>query len=460
MRGLLFGTTFFFACQGGISGTPDDGISLEGPTFGPERSAWVVSEIQSRNQNLSPEVRTEKFAALALSPFSFYRGTNHLYWADFAQSSLLFFYGDASTHTWLQGDLHTNNLGAFSNDQGQVVYDLNDFDEAVVYDYQLDVWRFATSIALLAKEANLSSKQTKTVIDAFSEAYLDAMADFRESDKELDVELLASNTSGPLDDFLKETASNNSRDKLLSKWTNKDNGVRSFDLSLDDLAAIDDDILTELRGVFAAYGETLSGGIVFDENFFAIKDAAKRLHAGVGSLGNARFYVLIEGPTTSPDDDIILDIKHQPKPTAYEFLPKDSQTLLDGFSSTAERAIIGQRALGHHTDDFAGWLSLSDGDYSVREVSPFKESLPTSSLNSASELESLASQWGLIIAAGHARADKDFSESLVGGSVDKAIDELTDGDHDGFRKLVRNIAISYAEQVSQDYQSFLKVMEN
>ena len=44
---------------------------------------------------------------------------------------------------------------------------------------------------------------------------------------------------------------------------------------------------------------------------------AERLHAGVGSLGVKRYYVLIEGPSTGQSDDRILDVKAQGAPSAW-----------------------------------------------------------------------------------------------------------------------------------------------
>ena len=42
-----------------------------------------------------------------------------------------------------------------------------------------------------------------------------------------------------------------------------------------------------------------------------MKSTSKRRHAGLGSLGAARYDVLIEGATTSQRDDRILEMKAQ-----------------------------------------------------------------------------------------------------------------------------------------------------
>lgn len=50
---------------------------------------------------------------------------------------------------------------------------------------------------------------------------------------------------------------------------------------------------------------------------FEVKDIAKRIKAGTGSLGSSRYYILLEGLTSLPDDDLILDMKEQGKPPLY-----------------------------------------------------------------------------------------------------------------------------------------------
>ena len=47
---------------------------------------------------------------------------------------------------WITGDQHVSNFGAWRNRHGAIVFGINDFDEAVVYDFQIDIWRLAVSM--------------------------------------------------------------------------------------------------------------------------------------------------------------------------------------------------------------------------------------------------------------------------------------------------------------------------
>jgi uncharacterized protein (DUF2252 family) len=122
----------------------------------------------------------------------------------------------------------------------------------------------------------------------------------------------------------------------------------------------------------------------------------------------------------------------------------------------ARRTVLAQKALGYRVDDHLGWMTLADGKtYSVRERSPYKETFAVEDLTTTTRFTNLAEQWGQVLAAHHARGDKDWDSLVLGHSADGAIRALVDGDHAGFRATVRVVAIPYADQVELDWQSFV-----
>jgi uncharacterized protein (DUF2252 family) len=423
------------------------------------RTSYVAAELNAWNAGLSAADRTEKYTAMKASPFSFFRGTNHLYWKDLGASPDLLAYGGTSqTRAWIGGDMHVNNTGSFDDDQGALVFAINDFDEALIADYQLDVWRMATSLALIARENGFSSAADEaSFLDAFTESYLDAMASYAGNSGETTKKFTSSNTYGLLDDFLADVAASNSRVEMLDAWTTKVSGVRRLNTSTNpDLAPVSPAEETDIKAHMNAYRSTLSGGAL-SATYFKVKSVAKRLHAGVGSLGAARYYVLIEGAGAGQDDDRILDIKAQGDPSALPHVAPAavSQTNAASGGNNAYRTVLAYKALGYRVDDHLGWMTLADGKtYSVRERSPWKDTFDTAELTSTTRFTNLAEQWGAILATHHARADKDWDPGIIGQSIDSAVDALTDGDHEGFRALVRSVARGYADQVELDYESF------
>jgi uncharacterized protein (DUF2252 family) len=238
--------------EAGVSGKADVFGELIGcEDGGCLRDRDALSLIESANSSLSDDDRDQKYCAMSESPFVFFRGTNHLYWHDLGQDPRLTFFGevqgDDATRIWIQGDLHLENYGAFDDDGGDVVYALNDFDESVIADYQLDLWRMATSLVLVAADLeDFDADDLREVIDAFGESYLDAVAGFRGNDDEDGAVVTAEAAYGRLDDFLRDVEESNSRREMLDEWTVVAGGERSFDWSVDELEHVGSAFAAEL----------------------------------------------------------------------------------------------------------------------------------------------------------------------------------------------------------------------
>ena len=144
----------------------------------------VCEQIEHHNSHLSPASRGQKFMKMKASPFSFFRGTNHIFWADFAGNwQINRFGGSVFSRTWLQGDAHVYNMGAFLNDLEDISYGFDDFDDSLVADYQYDVWRFAVSMVLDGVQSrHLSSDDISKGIREFSRNYLETIAYYQQID--------------------------------------------------------------------------------------------------------------------------------------------------------------------------------------------------------------------------------------------------------------------------------------
>ncbi|MDJ0903773.1 MAG: DUF2252 family protein [Xenococcus sp. MO_188.B8] len=417
----------------------------------------VVQTIEQQNQDLCQnsdsndcELLQYKYCKMGDSAFPFYRATNYLFWKDFANDNRLQEFGNKKTKTWILGDLHVDNFGTFDNSEGKIVFNMNDFDESVIADYQYDVWRMAASMILVARNSGLETfaedteKQEK-IIDAFSESYLDTIASYLGNDKEVKTDFTLDQLDFDFSDLLEKNRAKNkqkkARKKMLGKWTNEEGNKLANQDQIDKkkLALIDSDLYEEIEAAISNYSK----------HNFQVKDIVQRLRAGLGSLGTPRYYVLIEGKTDEASADRILDVKRQAKPTAYDFLGSAWQN-----KNYAKLQAIAYKALINDADPYLGWIELSDGFYSIRERSPYKDGILAANLNQDQAFTNMAKLWGEILATAHARADKDYDSDLIAYSFEKQVDKLTDGHHEEFRALVREIAFEYADQVQEDYEAF------
>jgi hypothetical protein len=107
----------------------------------------VAEEIAENNRDRKPKLVELKLRRMAQDPFAFFRGTDHLFanqWPRLAPP-------DVGPSVLICGDLHLENFGAYRAGDGTFLYDINDFDEALVAPCSLDLVRCATSILLGAQ---------------------------------------------------------------------------------------------------------------------------------------------------------------------------------------------------------------------------------------------------------------------------------------------------------------------
>jgi uncharacterized protein (DUF2252 family) len=424
---------------------------------GSSRESALKNFFINENKNLDSTSRQEKYQNMRLSAFSFYRGAAAWYYRDLMALAKQSPFQDSRTITWLQGDMHVANIGAFSNDQNQVVFNLNDFDESWTGNYLLDVWRLAISIFLVAKENGLSMSATYS--DAFGEWYLDTLDSFLSNNNERNHYLNKSTAYGILDEFLTDVEAKEGRNKMLAEWTTLKSGVRTFNLQNQALAAVSSSERSALTQAIGNYHTTITSGLKGKSSYFKVLDVAKRLHAGTGSLGSARFYVLIAGDSSNANDDRILDVKAQGKPAIYNYLTSSEKSRLETLiADMGCRVANAEKALLNAADDHLGCVNALGLSFSVRERSPYKKSFPLQDLDSSTRLTNLAEQWGVLLAAAHARADQDFSGSLIPYNFEAEVYRLTDKKHAEFRAELHKVAKSYAEQVAIDYAIFIKLL--
>ena len=423
-----------------------------------DRESKILNAIRVQNKALTEDAKFKKYQKMRISPYIFYRGSNHLFWQDFAGSWRLHQFGGASwARTWLQGDSHVYNMGAFKHQGEDVCFGFDDFDDSLVADYQYDIWRFTVSVVLDCWDRHLNnSEEIDHALDAFSSSYLLSFKKTIKAKKLFEKRFTASNTCKPLSSFLKKTQGKSSRQKMLEKWTTgKDD--RHFQLNSDKVKALDTPSRDQLIDALSNYRENRNElmGQQHSSSPMKILDVVERLGAGTGSLGNQRFYALIRDIDQQTEDhDFILDIKLQGHPTAYEFLSREeTDEYNNNFSSHAIRHAEAYSALSDFPDHHLGWINLDNESYSVRERCPYKKDFETSRLSSKEFLQ-MAEQWGAVLALKHRRAARRLNDNQESSLLEEKLKTIAD-DHDSeFKFFIRSLAQPYAQQVRRDWEAF------
>lgn len=262
-----------------------------------QAGSGVVEAVMRFNAGRDPERVAMKFAKMKESPFVFLRGSCHLFYDALPDDPVL---NDAPL-AWCCGDLHFENYGSYKGDNRLVYFDISDYDEGALAPCTWDIARLLTSILCGAEALRATPAEALAVSGECLAGYREALL----RGKALWVE---PETAGGLIRDLLVDLRNRDRTDLLDRRTVLANGKRR--LKIDGVKALaateaDQRAVAEFIADFAATQP--------NPGFFEVLDVARRI-AGTGSLGVARFVILVEGKG-SPDGNYLLDLK-EAKPSA------------------------------------------------------------------------------------------------------------------------------------------------
>ncbi|HHW4680751.1 MAG TPA: DUF2252 domain-containing protein, partial [Xylella taiwanensis] len=418
-----------------------------------QRAPWVISHIRDYNHPYAAskaELNT-KMAKMAESTYAFYRGTVHLFYQDMKSWPPSQWSTPKTGFTWLNGDPHLGNFDAERNSKGKVVFKVADFDEGHLGQYIWDLRRLAVSMVLVGRENGLTNADIEKAIETMVRAYLKKIAKFSKSNAEKHFLLDADNTSGVIAKTVK-AAETKSRSQLLAKYTAL-NGKERVLLDLPNLVNVDAKTRTGVAAAMDSYLASIPASKRYAADYYTIKDVRQKLGSGINSLGKHRLYVLIEGPSTATDDDVILEWK-QEVPSAIAIAAPTQMPASIYHNHEGERVARTAKAQTLHADALIGYTSIGDTPYYVHEKSPYQEDLEPTALDSAGKLTAAAVYLGQALASAHALADQDNDLSVVGYNIDKQIHHTVSNKRQLEVELCQ-FAFNYAAQVLLDWQGFV-----
>jgi hypothetical protein len=103
---------------------------------------------------VEPDLRF-KHEQMSAALFPFFRATFYR-WLQVWQKQCVEL--DRVPHILSVGDLHVENFGTWRDSDGRLIWGVNDFDEAAIYPYTMDLVRLATSALLASQEERLAIK--------------------------------------------------------------------------------------------------------------------------------------------------------------------------------------------------------------------------------------------------------------------------------------------------------------
>ncbi|QUL54996.1 DUF2252 domain-containing protein [Paenibacillus tritici] len=412
----------------------------------------VFDEFDGSIMGLSPDNRREKYSKMAQSAFSFYRGSAYLFYFDTTRQYFPY-HSSPSRPTWIQGDLHFENFGAFRSEDGAIVYDVNDFDEGYVGSYLYDLLRMAVSLALVARSLGHGQDEQRGLIRSYAEAYYRQIHRFCDHKDQPGSYVVDENTArGPVRKLLRKLEKRR-QSHFLEKVTAQMQTSRVF-LETSELLNPGAAEQAQLEQAWGFYTRTVTTRSLNEEHF-RIKDIAVKRGSGTASIGLNRYYILIEGGMEQAGtDDTVLEAKEVRVPVPAYFLPY-SDSFWQAFAHQGKRVSATQQAMHHKADPYLGFLTMDGREFYVRERSPYKKRLKPGSLADMDEWTAVTRQMGSLTAKIHARADSDVDKGILDYHSEHEIAKAMGADAEAFARYLAEWAYGYAGQVEKDYAMFV-----
>jgi len=387
-----------------------------------------------------------RMGRMAASPFAFLRGSACVMASDLSTLPL------SGIPVVMDGDAHINNFGMYGTPQREVVFDMNDFDEATIGPWEWDLKRLVASVNVAGRQNGLNRRERAAGVRRGVEGYRFNIARLQNMSV-LDVWYLHA-YPGRENPMLKvDPKSKAIFAKTLAKALRTDNGTLlpkvadnlgngkwSFRNDPPILTAVPKATKQKVTEVLNRYSLTLSPERRMMLGRYHVADVAHRV-VGVGSVGTRAYLVLLFG--IGDGDPLFLQVKESVSPAAAPYLPPLSQE----FHHQGKRVVIGQRALQASSDPMLGYTEFDGRDYMVRQMKNLKASIPVEFLTGAS-FNFYAWACGAILARAHARTgDPARIAGYCGNStaLDQALAEWAE---------------SYGDQTEQDHATLVESIKS
>ncbi|MBG0562168.1 DUF2252 domain-containing protein [Actinoplanes aureus] len=395
----------------------------------------VAASHEGRVEHLIP-VRVGRMIA---SPYAFLRGTAGLMADDFAALPC------TGITPVICGDAHLGNFGFYASPERELVFDLNDFDEAHPGPWEWDLRRLVVSVYVAGRVNGFRESACGDAVRHCVEEYRDQIAHLAEqpllgrSFSQLDVEAMRSAASrGSFRDEIERAARRARRrtsDRALPRFTERHDGTARLIEEPPLITRLPHDEREQLAESLDGYLNTLKPHWARILGGYRIVDIAHKV-VGVGSVGLRAYVALCEG--SSPDDVVFLQLKQARR----SVIAKHQHGALAWHRHQGQRVVEYQQALQTVSDPLLGWTTVGDRQYYVRQFRDMKGAILVEDID-AGALADYAGVCGYLLAKSHARTSGASMIAGYAGSGDKLDESLC------------RFARAYADQVESDHAALV-----
>lgn len=347
-------------------------------------SAKLINRLVARDAGRAPGLLARKYRRMAADAFAFFRGSGHLFHADFPKGLGKF------PDVWLNGDLHLENFGSYRGENRLTYFDIGDFDEGGLGPASRDLLRFLASLHLAMPLLDFAPAQAGKLARTYLAAYRDALCSGKALWLERDL------TTGLIGELMVKLDRRLEAGEQGSAWLrSRVTGAAHFDhdgkkgrgkkdkkdgdhrrLRRDTGKALPV-TAAQRKAVTAAIRDVAWQQRKLGHGKWRILDIAWRV-AGLGTLGLPRYMILVRvAPNkagarvlSTEGDLLLLDLKFQPGSVMAPELKKQPR-----FASEAERVVAIEKRLQAMNPAFLTALQMEKQTYTLRELQPEADKL-------------------------------------------------------------------------------------
>ncbi len=384
-----------------------------------------------------PALVPERYKRMSVDPFAFYRGAAAVMAYDLLPMPKIGLPVQAC------GDCHLMNFGVFSASAGDILFDVNDFDETHPgVDFIVDLKRLVASVAVAAQAEGLPDKKAHSLAQATAKAYRDFMSflgersplevwqtrmDLKDQLAGLDDDKLETSILGKLMKSEKKGKSSEEEpDVAEDGLAFKDEPGKVFH-TLPDGTPVGRVLTPAARHIYEA---TLASERATLLKKYALRDVAFKV-VGVGSVGT---FCAVGLWATADGDQMILQLKQAVTSAIAGFAPGALKA-----SHQGKRVVDGQRAMQAESDPFLGWTQDDQGRHFYLRQLKNRRLGSIGDVLEGKALPAYATLCGRTLARAHARTgDAATIAGYLGGS-----DVMDDA--------LASFAMAYARQTVADH---------
>jgi uncharacterized protein (DUF2252 family) len=420
----------------------------------PQKKRDPIKVLKAQNATRIPELVPLRMQRMAESPFAFLRGAAEIMAADLANTPA------TGLEVMACGDMHVSNFGLFASAERNLVFAINDFDEAHPGPWEWDLKRLAASAAVAVRYLGGDTAQAEEAARDVVQAYVRRMSEYADMgfletwyeliDEQAILEAASPRLRGAAEEAMAKARSRGQQ-RALDRLTQEVGGQRQI---IEDIPLIVRqthlaDGTPIAQGLGAMLG-TYFGSLPADRtrllSRYRIVDAARKV-VGVGSVGTNCWIVLLEG--LDERDPLFLQVKEARQSVLAPYAKTEFSVPNQG-----QRVVISQRMIQGSPDIFLGWghaASAGPGrDFYVRQLADMKggENFNEGDHEFLGRLSGYTRMCGWALALAHAKSG---DAAMIAGYC---------GSGDALAEALGKFALAYDKQTEEDHDALLAAIKS